>query len=158
MVRPCDVESEARLAQLTRLQERKSRIAIALADADALDTLNDALAETRTEEAALEAQIRDIEQRAQLRGQRQSIVDQLKTLAKQARTRLADPTPELMAQVFDSLELDLTRVDSNVFEGTGSIPILEDGTGDLLGEVHEGGLRRPYSRLTAIRFRIEVAA
>lgn len=116
------------------------------------------ISDTAQEEAALQAQIREIEQRAQLRGQRQSIEWQLRTVAEQTRTRLADPTPERLAQAFDILELDLTRVDSNVCEGSGSIPILENGTGNLLGEVHEETLRRPYPKLTGVTFGAQVRA
>ena len=74
--------------------------------------------------------------------------DQLRTLSEQARTRLQDPTPELMAEVFDLLDIQLHRVGDDRFEGTGTIPIPDDDNenGNLLpvgasGEVSVDGPR-----------------
>jgi hypothetical protein len=52
------------------------------------------------------------------------------------RTRLSDPDEKLMADVFNLLELKLHLVEPYRSEGTGSIPIPNDGG----GEVSEGGL------------------
>jgi hypothetical protein len=61
--------------------------------------------------------------------------------------------------VGDPLQIELLRsIDGDRFEGTGSVPIPEDGTGVLgyAGEVREGTPRRICSNLTAIAPRIEV--
>jgi len=46
-----------------------------------------------------------------------------------------------MAEVFDLLQIDLVRVAGDRFEGTGSIPIPEDG-GDILGIAESSDGRR----------------
>ena len=72
-----------------------------------------------------------------------------------------------MAELFDILEIELHRSeDGTRFEGTGSIPIPDNGWDSddpgpleavLTGEVGEQRLQRPLSNRTAVRFRIEVA-
>lgn len=89
---------------------------------------------------------------AELRLNAESVERQLRRLAEQARDKLMDPTPELMAAVFDLLELDLVRIGDDHFEGTGSIPLPGDG-----GEVDLEVPQPLYRNLTAIRFGIEVA-
>ena len=56
-----------------------------------------------------------------------------------------------MAHVFDLLDIDLVRIANQQFEGTGSIPIPEDGA--MFGK---RGLSPLLSNLTAVRFRIAV--
>ena len=84
--------------------------------------------------------------------------DQLRTLSEQARTRLQDPTPELMAEVFDLLDIQLHRVGDDRFEETGTIPLPErDGDNEellpagLKGEVYAKGPRGPYSNLAGLK-------
>ena len=78
-------------------------------------------------------------------------------LVSAAQEKLAKPTLELMAQIFDLLEIELHRSeDGHRFEGTGSIPIPEDGDNPF-GEVGEGGPQGLYANLTGLEFHLEVA-
>lgn len=94
-----------------------------------------------------------IDTRNTLQYERANIQEQLRRLADNARTRMTDPSLELMSEVYDLLDIDLVRVTAERFEGTGTIPIPEDG-----GEVWEKGPQRLYSNLTAVRFRFAVTA
>ena len=57
---------------------------------------------------------------------------------------LADPTTELMAEVFNLLQVDLIRVEGRTFEGVARIPIPDPDSG---AEVWEGALQDPLSNL-----------
>jgi hypothetical protein len=102
-----------------------------------------------------------------------TVKQQLTYLAGTACSRLDDPSPEMMAALCDVLERDLVRTGSNRFEGTGVIPIPEDG-GEIWPAGPDGGQdredgpdggeiwletpRRPLSNLTGLRFSNEVTA
>ena len=124
--------------RLAELGEQKIRIVRALAVTNELETLDHALQQIKDEEQVLQAQLRDIDRRAELSLNALTVEEQLKSLAATARERMANPTDELMAELFDLLEIDMVRVDDARFEGTGSIPLPEDG-----GEVWIEGPQRP---------------
>ena len=82
---------------------------------------------------------------------------QLRDLAKKARSRLDNPNPELMAEVFDLLDIQLHRVAPDRFAGTGTIPLPHDDRpdSDLLpvghrGEVSKEGPQPLYSNLPGL--------
>jgi site-specific DNA recombinase len=75
----------------------------------------------------------------------ESVSDATQRLSRLAADRLADPTVELMAEVFDLLQVDLIRVEGRTFEGVARLPLPDPNTGS---EVWEGvppghGLLRP---------------
>ena len=123
---PDGVEDRYRHVELRlgQLHDQKHRVARSLAESDKLDTLTDVLADINNEIQTLEAENRELERHDQMRIGNQNLEDQLQRLAQNARSRLADPTTELMTSVFDVLQLDLVRVGDDRFEGTGSIPVL----------------------------------
>jgi hypothetical protein len=142
--------------RLTQLDRQETRIVRDLADQDKLDLLDRTLAEIANEQQALELRLDKIDQ-AETTAHISE--DRLLVLADRAKVRLEDPTPELMAEVFDLLDIQLHRVATDRFEGTGTIPIPEDG--DLLqlesgGEVSTKGPLRPFANLTGSEFRIPV--
>ena len=130
-------------AKLTNLGAQETRIVRKLAEQDELHALTGALQEIAQEQAALVARLDDLNRRHALQLDEATMEQQLRNLADTARDRLLEPTPELMSKVFDLLHIDLVRTSSDLFEGTGTIPLPRDG-----GEVWEEGLlprgpRRP---------------
>ena len=123
--------------RLDQLDRQETRIVRDLADQDKLDLLDRTLDEIAEEGQALRSRLDEIDQQ-------QTVVKisekQLRTLAEQARSRLDNPTPELMAEVFDLLDIQLHRVAPDRFEGTGTIPLPDDDRpdSDLLPVGHSG--------------------
>jgi hypothetical protein len=124
-------------SRLSALDEQKVRIIRKQAELDELDALDAALAEINAEEAALKAQLVDIDPRQAMKADFGTVEDQLRGLVDTARLRMTNPTTETMVEVFDLLELGLVRVGDHRFEGTGNIPIPADG-----GEVWDEGPQR----------------
>lgn len=106
--------------------------------------------------------IRRADARDRARNSLDAIPDRIDTLVSSARQCLQNATPQLMANLFDLLQIDLHRSpDGESFEGTGSIPIPDDEEAaplELGGEVREGTPQRLYSNLTVVTFRIEATA
>lgn len=129
--------------QLDHLERQETRIVRDLADQDKLNLLDRALGHINEERAALENRLDELDA---LEVAPPISERQLRAFAEQAQSRLDKVTPELMAEIFDLLDIQLHRVDENRFEGTGTIPIPDDG--DLLrvgssGEVWKEGPRHP---------------
>ena len=95
-----------------------------LANQDMLHLAEGALAEIASEKNTIQTRLDEIDAR---RSPTNISEEQIRNLTEQARLRLDNPTPELMAKVFDLLDIRLHRADDNRFEGTGTIPIPEDG-------------------------------
>ncbi len=108
---------------------------------DHLDALNEALDEITNEETELRTRLASLDERAHLQARHESVERQLGRLADTARAALASPTRQLMAEVFDLLQIDLGRVAGDHFEGTGSIPIPAAGKEILSGVAGDGGAR-----------------
>ena len=127
-------------ATIGRINKQRIRIVRDLADQDRLDILHSAIGEIDAELAGLNRQLEQLKaiQRANTEGHLEA--ENLRALADTARQRLQHPTPELMASVFDVLQIDLHRVNGNHFQGTATLPIpTKDSWLDILpaaGEVH----------------------
>ena len=132
--------------RLDALRDERTAIVREKARSNHLDALDDALAQIDVEEATLKQQLTQAEQRQRLRTQRATVGQQIDAFVDTAQERMASPTVELMAQVFDLLDIDLVRIANHQFEGTGSIPIPEDG-----GEVWKEGPQRLTPRRSASR-------
>lgn len=72
--------------------------------------------------AALQSQLAQAEHWNQLRHQKSDALSALSALAKRARFNLENPTPELMREVFELLELRVL-VDSDDLSMTGTLPV-----------------------------------
>jgi len=132
--------------RLDALRDERTAIVREKARSNHLDALDDALAQIDVEEATLKQQLTQAEQRQRLRTQRATVGQQIDAFVDTAQERMASPTVELMAQVFDLLDIDLVGIANHQFEGTGSIPIPEDG-----GEVWKEGPQRLTPRRSASR-------
>ena len=93
-----------------------------LADQDKLHLAEGALAEIACEKNTIQTRLDEIDAQPSPTNISE---EQIRNLTEQARSRLDNPTPELMAEVFDLLDIRLHRAADNRFEGTGTIPIPE---------------------------------
>lgn len=124
-----------------------------LANQDKLHLAEGALAEIACEKNTIQTRLDEID------------AERSPTSISEGQTRLDNPTPELMAEVFDLLDIRLDRAADNRFEGTGTIPFPE-GDGDneellavgLKGEVSAMGPQPLYSNLPGLRlsFSLEI--
>ena len=153
-------ERRAIQVRLDRLLTQETRIVRDLADQNKLDLLDRTLNEITDERQTLQSRLDEIDENQRTAHVSES---QLRTLAEQAQTRLDNPNPELMAQVFDLLDIQLHRVEQNRFEGTGTIPIPDDDDeqGDSIlvssrGEVSSKVPQPLYSNLAGLEFHLEV--
>ena len=136
-----------------QLDKQETRIVRDLADQDKLHLAEGALAEIASEKKTIQTRLDEIDDQPSPTNISE---EQIRNLTEQARSRLDSPTPELMAEVFDLLDIRLHRAADNRFEGTGTIPFPEgDGDNDellpvgLKGEVSAKGPRRllPHPQL-----------
>jgi hypothetical protein len=81
----------------------------------------------------------------------ESVPGATQRLARLAEARLADPTVELMAEVFDLLEVDLIRIEGRTFEGVARLPLPDP---DADSEVWKGVPQDPLSNLPWSEMRI----
>ena len=126
-----------------RLRRQRKAIVRELAATERLDLLNDTLEDIDMDIEEIEAKLDDLPSRT---GpvDLDSLEPAIHALTASANEMLNDLTPELMAKVFDLLEVQLTRVAADRFEGTGTIPIPgneESFDGLLSGDVGKGGLQ-----------------
>ena len=144
-----------------QLDKQETRIVRDLADQDMLHLAEGALAEIASEKNTIQTRLDEIDAQPSPTNISE---EQIRNLTGQAKSRLDNPTPELMAEVFDLLDVRLHRAADNRFEGTGTIPIAEDGDIEelllvgLKGEVSAKGPRRLYSNLTGLEFPLDVTA
>jgi hypothetical protein len=104
-----------------------------------------ALDEVATERITVEKELERLQEAQRGALSVESVPEAVERLSRLAEARLADPTVELMAEVFDLLEVDLIRIQGRTFEGVARLPLPDPSTG---GEVWEGappghGLLRP---------------
>ena len=113
---------ERRLGQL-RMEE--TSIVRALARRGELhdEVLQPALEEVTGERRTIEKELARVTGENRLLIDRTSTEAQLRQLAVSAQERLANPTPEMMTEVFDLLDLDLIRVEGGLYEGVGRLPL-----------------------------------
>lgn len=146
-VQPATTAAERRQLQVRydQLETQETRIVRDLADQNKLDLVDRTLNEIADEKQTLQSRLDEIDDQQTVTNISD---DQLRTLSEQARTRLHDSTPELMAEVFDLLDIQLHRVGDDRFEGTGTIPIPDsDGeNGDLLPVGTRGGVSKEGPR------------
>jgi len=100
--------------------------------------LGEALTEVNGEIAALSTELDEVKRRNDRHIDATTAEQQISELAATARSRLDNPSLETIAALYDVLDLDLTRTGSDRFEGTGVIPIPENG-GKVWGEGPSGG-------------------
>ena len=134
--------------RLSDLETEENRIVRLLAERDQLNNVaavDRALDEVAAERLTVEKELERL-QHAETAGlAAESIPEAAQRLAALANARLANPTIDLMAEVFDLLQLDLTRTEGRTFEGVAQLPLPDP---DTEGEVWaEAPLRRvPHRR------------
>jgi hypothetical protein len=103
-----------------------------------------ALDEVASERITIEKELERLQEAQQGALSTESVPAATRRLSQLAADRLADPTTELMAEVFDLLQVDLIRVKGRTFEGVARIPLPDPDSG---GEVWEGAPQDPLSNL-----------
>ena len=126
--------------RLADLQGEETRIVRHLAEDDGLhgDALTRALSETTAERITVEKELERLQETQQAALPMDSVPEAARRLSLVAKARLTNPTVELMAEVFDLLEVDLIRIEGRTFEGVARLPLPDPET---VGEVWEGALR-----------------
>lgn len=128
--------------QLAKLQGTETNIVRRLAEDDDLlhgDALERALEATTTDRVTIEKELSRIEEARRGTLTVELVPEAVQRLSHLAKTRLANPTIELMAEVFDLFEVDLIRIEGRTFEGVARIPFPDPENG---GEVWKGALQR----------------
>jgi DNA invertase Pin-like site-specific DNA recombinase len=127
--------------RLTELSNEETRIVRALAKYDDIhrDALDRALFQVTQERSTIRRELDRI-----TKAQTASIaVDQVpkatRRYAALARTKLDNPSEELMTEIFDLIELDLVRVEHRTFEGSARLPLPDM---EAQSEVWEEALQR----------------
>jgi DNA invertase Pin-like site-specific DNA recombinase len=122
--------------RLGKLQSQETRLVRRLAEDDLhVEATERALDEVATERNTVEKELERLQEAQQGALSTESVPEAVERLSALAQSRLADPTIELMAEVFDLLQVDLIRVEGRTFEGVARIPIPDP---DSRGEVWEG--------------------
>jgi site-specific DNA recombinase len=125
--------------RLGDLKRERTAIVRKLADTGTLDALEDALAEIQDEEATLQRELDQIRHEDDLLAAQTSLPARIEALVGACQNLvLTDPDEQLMADIFDVLEVHLDLVEPYRFEGTASIPI----PGDIAGDFGKGTLQR----------------
>lgn len=146
------------------MNTQRVRIVRALANNDQLDALQAALSDVESERADIQRRLDTLNLGAASEIDPVKAVPILKELARRAAHRLHSADRATQAAIFDLLDLQLYRTDETAFEGTAALPLVDDPAllDEILptdaGDVRTKVPQRLDSNLTAIRFRIEVAA
>ena len=127
-------------ARLDQLGVEETRIVRQLAIDDRLSALSVALADVEAEEMEVRAALDQL-QTAHSLPDTTKLDERIRKLVADAREGLADPSNEMMAEMFDLLDVQLHRVAADRFEGMASIPLPSGDEGE--GEVSEKGPRGP---------------
>ncbi len=129
-----DGDHQQRLGHLRKrladLQGEETRIVRHLAEDDGLhgDALTRALGETTADRLTVEKELERIQETQQAALTMDSVPEAARRLSLIAKARLTNPTVELMADVFDLLQVDLIRVEGRSFEGVARLPLPDPQT------------------------------
>ena len=120
-----------------RLRREQKAIVRELAATERLDLLKDTLEDIDTDLEEVEAKLENLPSPTGS-PDLASLDSVIGALTASARKRLTNPSPKLMAEIFALLEIQVTRVAADRFEGTGIVPISGDDSsldGLLNGDV-----------------------
>ncbi len=124
---------ERRLGQLR--SEETSHLRRIAVDPVHTEGIERALDEVAAERITVEKEVKRLQETQRGALSTESVPEAVERFSRLAEARLADPTAELMAEVFDLLQVDLIRVEGRTFEGVARVPIPDP---ESRGEVWEG--------------------
>jgi hypothetical protein len=128
--------------KLTDLEDEETRIVRGLAQQDDLhrDVLVRALSQAKDDSTAVRKELQRLGRSKETAFDTEAVHKAIERLVALARARLNDPTQQLMAEIYDLVELDLVRVEHRTFQGSANLPLPEPAIQD---EVWEEALPSP---------------